>query len=56
MQKYWEKDKGCKDKVLICDGYEGWCQYSQLVESETLPVGNGNVGIYVGDWMDEAAN
>ncbi len=48
-----EKDKEFAKIKCLYDGYEGWCQYSQLVESETLPVGNGN-GIYVGDWMDEA--
>lgn len=36
------------------DGYEGWCQHSQLVIQETLP-GEPNSHIYVSDWIDKVA-
>jgi hypothetical protein len=34
------------------DGYEGWCQRSQVAITESLP-GDINNGLYVGDWTDK---
>lgn len=34
------------------DGYEGWCQRSQLAIVEVLP-GDINNGLYLGDWTDK---
>lgn len=34
------------------DGYEGWCQRSQVAIIESLP-GDINNGLYVGDWTDK---
>lgn len=34
------------------DGYEGWCQRSQVAILESLP-GDRNNGLYVGDWTDK---
>lgn len=36
----------------VHDGYEGWCQRSQVAVMEKLP-GYHNNGLYVGDWTDK---
>jgi hypothetical protein len=33
------------------DGYEGWCQRSQIVIAEALP-GDANSTLFIGDWTD----
>jgi cell wall-associated NlpC family hydrolase len=44
-EKYFIKIK------CLYDGYEGWCQRSQLAVTDTLPAGAANT-IYVSDWTD----
>ena len=46
-----EESKDFIKVKYIYDGYEGWCQRSQLAITDVLPAGAANT-IYVGNWTD----